>query len=332
MSKNTPVETLEPILVENPQRYVLFPIQHKDLYDFYKKAQSGLWVAEEVDLKQDIEDYHEKLNDNERYFINNILAFFAASDGIVNENLALNFQREVQYPEAKAYYTAQSYVETVHSEMYSLFIDTYIKDPKEQHKYFHALTDVPCVKKKGEWAIKYIDSPSFQERLVAFAVVEAIFFSGSFCAIFWLKKRNLMPGLSFANEQISTEEHQHAEFASHIYRNHIVNKLPESKVRAIVDEALQIEKEFITESLPVSLIGMNADMMKQYLEYVSDNLLTMLGLEKVYKSKNPFPFMEQIALKNKTNFFEKRVAEYNKAKSGESAENNELAFDDSLLD
>lgn len=328
----TKQELPEPILIENPQRYVLFPIQHKDLYEFYKKAQSGLWVVEEVDLKQDIEDYHQKLNDNERYFINNILAFFAASDGIVNENLALNFLREVQYPEAKAYYTSQAYVETVHSEMYSLFIDTYIKDPKEQHKYFNALTEVPCVKKKGEWAIKYISSPSFQERLVAFSVIEAVFFSGSFCAIFWLKKRNLMPGLSFANEQISTEENQHAEFAAHIYRNHIVNKLPEDKIKAIIHEALEIEKEFITQSLPVSLIGMNADMMKQYLEYVADNLLTMLGLEKVYKSKNPFPFMEQIALKNKTNFFEKRVAEYNKAKSGESAENNELAFDSSLLD
>lgn len=322
----------EPILVENPNRYVIFPIQHNDLWELYKEALSAFWVSEEVDLQQDIIDYREKLNDNERYFLNNILAFFAASDGIVNENLALNFLKEVQYPEARCYYGFQVAMENIHGEVYSLLIDTYIKDKKEQEKYFNALTEVPCVKKKSGWAIKYISSESFQERLVAFAVVEAVLFSGSFCAIFWLKKRGLMPGLSFANDQISRDEFGHANFAAHLYKNHIVNKLSEDKVRAIIDEALQIEKEFITESLPVSLIGMNADMMKQYLEYVADNLLVMLGLQKVYNSKNPFPFMEQIALKNKTNFFEKRVAEYNKAKSGESAENNELAFDSSLLD
>jgi len=641
----------EPILTENPQRFVIMPIQHKDLYDMFEVAQSAFWVHQEVDLQQDIIDYQTKLNDGERYFLNNILAFFAASDGIVNENLAVNFMKEVQYPEARCFYGLQIAMENVHGIVYSLLIDTYITDRQEQHKYFNALTEIPCVKKKGNWAIKYISSPSFQERLVAFAVVEGILFSGSFCAIFWLKKRGLLPGLSFANDQISrdecfvegtevltnrgfvdfrnlkpddligqytedskiefvkplrfiqnyisedifhfsnasldfkvtknhdlvfkntkynklykskacestfhgcgerhfpvaadfhlskpgdslsfferfcvavqadgsvlkqmngdvrgkqggynvslslakkhkidrmhlilkslgyeyktrakiggtqtefkvkapifdyknfdwvlkkdlsyewckdfineiskwdghigkdhilycstnkscidisqyigtlagyrtsiytAEDHRkesyktyyrlnffgydkkfvgiqhpnisyepysgnvycvtvpsgmiitrynenilisgncaHAEFAAHLYKNHIVNKLPEDKVRAIIDEALQIEKEFITESLPVSLIGMNAGLMKQYLEYVSDNLLVMLGLEKVYHSKNPFPFMEQIALQNKTNFFEKRVAEYNKATSGQTAEKNELSFDTSLLD
>lgn len=304
---------MEPILIENPNRFVIFPIQHHDLWDFYKKSEASFWTAEEIDLAADLTDWRTKLNDDERYFIKNVLAFFAASDGIVNENLAENFVREVQYPEAKFFYGFQIMMENIHSETYSLLIDTYINDEEEKAKLFNAIDTIDAVKKKAQWALKWIKSDSFAERLIAFAAVEGIFFSGSFCSIFWLKKRGLMPGLSFSNELISRDEGMHTDFAVHLHNNHIVNKVSESKIKEIILSALEIEKEFITESLPVRLIGMNADLMKQYLEFVTDRLLLDLGCSKEFNVQNPFDFMTNIALKGKTNFFEKRVGEYQKA-------------------
>ena len=304
---------MEPILTENPNRFVIFPIQHHDLWDFYKKSEASFWTAEEIDLAADLTDWRTKLNDEERYFIKNVLAFFAASDGIVNENLAENFVREVQYPEAKFFYGFQIMMENIHSETYSLLIDTYINDEAEKAKLFNAIDTIDAVKKKAQWALKWIKSDSFAERLIAFAAVEGIFFSGSFCSIFWLKKRGLMPGLSFSNELISRDEGMHTDFAVHLHNNHIVNKVSEAKIKEIILSALEIEKEFITESLPVRLIGMNADLMKQYLEFVTDRLLLDLGCSKEFNVQNPFDFMTNIALKGKTNFFEKRVGEYQKA-------------------
>jgi ribonucleoside-diphosphate reductase beta chain len=304
---------MEPILTENPNRFVIFPIQHHDLWDFYKKSEASFWTAEEIDLAADLTDWRTKLNDEERYFIKNVLAFFAASDGIVNENLAENFVREVQYPEAKFFYGFQIMMENIHSETYSLLIDTYINDEEEKAKLFNAIDTIDAVKKKAQWALKWIKSDSFAERLIAFAAVEGIFFSGSFCSIFWLKKRGLMPGLSFSNELISRDEGMHTDFAVHLHNNHIVNKVSEAKIKEIILSALEIEKEFITESLPVRLIGMNADLMKQYLEFVTDRLLLDLGCSKEFNVQNPFDFMTNIALKGKTNFFEKRVGEYQKA-------------------
>lgn len=304
---------MEPILTENPNRFVIFPIQHHDLWDFYKKSEASFWTAEEIDLAADLTDWRTKLNDDERYFIKNVLAFFAASDGIVNENLAENFVREVQYPEAKFFYGFQIMMENIHSETYSLLIDTYINDEEEKAKLFNAIDTIDAVKKKAQWALKWIKSDSFAERLIAFAAVEGIFFSGSFCSIFWLKKRGLMPGLSFSNELISRDEGMHTDFAVHLHNNHIVNKVSEAKIKEIILSALEIEKEFITESLPVRLIGMNADLMKQYLEFVTDRLLLDLGCSKEFNVQNPFDFMTNIALKGKTNFFEKRVGEYQKA-------------------
>ncbi len=318
--------TKEKILQENPNRFVIFPIHHHDLWDFYKKAEASFWTAEEVDLSEDTIHYS-KLNEGEKHFIKNVLAFFAASDGIVNENLAQNFVNEVQYPEAKFFYGFQIMMENIHSETYSLLIDTYIKDPNEQAKFFNAIETVPCVKKKAEWALKWINSPSFAERLIAFAAVEGIFFSGSFCSIFWLKKRGLMPGLSFSNELISRDEGLHCDFACHLHNNHIQEKVPEERIREIFSSALEIEKEFITESLPVDLIGMNCSLMKTYLEYVTDRLLVSLNCKKIYNSSNPFDFMQNIALANKTNFFEKRVAEYSKSGVGDKAEGKDLSFD-----
>ena len=316
----------ENILKENPNRFVIFPIQYNDIWDFYKKAEASFWTAEEIDLQQDISDW-ETLNDNERYFIKNILAFFAASDGIVNENLAENFVSEVQYPEAKFFYGFQIAMENIHSETYSLLIDTYVKDKEEKNKLFNALENIDAVKKKGEWALKWIESASFAERLIAFAAVEGIFFSGSFCSIFWLKSRGLMPGLSFSNELMSRDEGLHCDFAVHLHNNHLVNKVSESRIKEIISSALEIEKEFITESLPVSLIGMNADLMKQYLEYVADNLLVDLKCSPMFNVKNPFDFMANIALENKTNFFEKRVADYSKSGVGSNVEENSISFD-----
>lgn len=303
----------EKILQENPGRFVLFPIEHHDIWKLYKQQEACFWTAEEIDLAQDINDWENKLNEDEQHFVKHVLAFFAASDGIVNENLAMNFVNEVQYTEAKMFYGFQIMMENIHSETYSLLIDTYIKDKEEQNRLFNAIETVPAIKKKAEWAIKWINSDSFVERLIAFAAVEGIFFSGSFCSIFWLKKRGLMPGLTFSNELISRDEGMHCDFACHLYNNHIQKKLTQSKIKEIICGALEIEKEFILEALPVRLIGMNSDLMAQYLEFVTDRLLVSLGVPKVYNSNNPFDFMENIAIQGKTNFFEKRVAEYQKA-------------------
>jgi ribonucleoside-diphosphate reductase beta chain len=306
-------QAVEPILEENKDRFVIFPIQHHDLWEWYKKSEASMWTAEEIDLHQDITDWTTKLNDDERYFIKHVLAFFAASDGIVNENLAENFVNEVQYSEAKFFYGFQIMMENIHSETYSLLIDTYVKDEKEKAGLFNAIETFPAIKKKADWALKWIDSPSFAERLIAFAAVEGIFFSGSFCSIFWLKKRGLMPGLTFSNELISRDEGMHCDFAVHLHENHLVNKVPKARIKEILVDALNIEREFITESLPASLIGMNANLMSQYLEFVTDGLLDDLGCEKVYNTANPFDFMDMISLQGKTNFFEKRVGDYQKA-------------------
>jgi ribonucleoside-diphosphate reductase beta chain len=302
----------EPLLTEENKRFVIFPIEHNDIWEMYKTQEMAFWTAEEIDLAQDLTDWDEKLNDDEKHYIKNVLAFFAASDGIVNENLAENFLSEVQYPEAKFFYGNQIMIENIHSETYSLLIDTYIKSSKEKDRLFNALETVPSVKKKGDWALKWVESDSFVERLIAFAAVEGIFFSGSFCSIFWLKKRGLMPGLSFSNELISRDEGLHCLFACLLYKNHINNKLTEERVKGIICEAVEIEKEFVTESLPVSLVGMNAKLMSQYIEYVADYWLMELGYSKVYGSECPFDFMEMLSLKNKTNFFEKKVSDYQK--------------------
>ena len=303
----------EKILTENPHRFVLFPIEHHDLWNLYKQQEACFWTAEEIDLSQDTSDWENKLNKDEQHFIKHVLAFFAASDGIVNENIAMNFVNEVQYTEAKMFYGFQIMMENIHSETYSLLIDTYIKDKEEQLHLFHAIDTIPAIMKKAEWAVKWISSESFTERLIAFAAVEGIFFSGSFCSIFWLKKRGLMPGLTFSNELISRDEGMHCDYACHLYNNHIEKKLSDKKIKEIICGALEIEKEFITEALPVRLIGMNSDLMAQYLEFVTDRLLVSLGVGKVYNATNPFDFMENIAIQGKTNFFEKRVAEYQKA-------------------
>ncbi len=304
---------VEPILQENKNRFVIFPIKHHDIWEWYKKMEASFWTAEEIDLSQDLNDWNNKLNNEERYFIKHILAFFAASDGIVNENLAENFVSEVQYAEAKFFYGFQIMMENIHSETYSLLIDTYVKDEAEKDELFNALEVFPAIKKKADWALKWIDSPSFAERLIAFAAVEGIFFSGAFCSIYWLKKRGLMPGLTFSNELISRDEGVHCDFAVHLHNHHLVNKVPKERIRAIIVDALNIEREFITESLPVSLIGMNAGLMTQYLEFVADRLLVELGCDREYNTSNPFDFMDMISLQGKTNFFEKKVAEYQKA-------------------
>ncbi|MDG2343350.1 MAG: ribonucleotide-diphosphate reductase subunit beta [Flavobacteriales bacterium] len=325
LDENLVVE--EPILKENPNRFVLFPIQHNDIWEMYKKQEASIWTAEELDLSPDLIDWENKLNDDERFFIKHVLAFFAASDGIVNENLAENFLSEVQYTEAKFFYGFQVMMENIHSETYSLLIDTYIKDTKEKNYLFNAIETFEPVKKKADWAMRWIDNGSYAERLISFAAVEGIFFSGSFCSIFWLKKRGLMPGLTFSNELISRDEGLHCDFACMLYNNHLVNKLPKEQVKKIIADAVEIEKEFVTESLPVRLIGMNADLMSQYIEFVADRLLTELGNEKIYNTSNPFDFMDMINLQGKTNFFEKRVGEYQKAGVLNSNENNSFSLD-----
>ena len=307
------MSNVEPILQENKNRFVIFPIKHHDIWEFYKSMEASFWTAEEIDLSQDLNDWNNKLNEDERYFIKHILAFFAASDGIVNENLAENFVNEVQYAEAKFFYGFQIMMENIHSETYSLLIDTYVKDETEKDELFNALEVFPAIKKKADWALKWIESDSFAERLIAFAAVEGIFFSGAFCSIYWLKKRGLMPGLTFSNELISRDEGVHCDFAVHLHNHHLVNKVPKTRIREIIVDALNIEREFITESLPVSLIGMNAGLMTQYLEFVADRLLVELGCEREYNTTNPFDFMDMISLQGKTNFFEKKVAEYQKA-------------------
>lgn len=302
----------EPILQENKDRFVLFPIQHHDIWKFYKQAEASFWTAEEIDLSQDIKDW-ENLNEGEQHFIKHVLAFFAASDGIVNENLAEHFVSEVQYTEAKFFYGFQIAIENIHSETYSLLIDTYVKDAKEKDSLLHAIDTLDCVKKKAQWALRWIDQGNFQERLIAFAAVEGIFFSGSFCSIFWLKKRGLMPGLCFSNELISRDEGLHCDFACHLYTHHLVTKLPDETVIEMIKDAVAIEKEFVTDALPVNLIGMNADLMCQYIEFVADRLLIELIGKKLFNATNPFDFMEMISLSGKTNFFERRVGEYQKA-------------------
>lgn len=305
-------DQLEPILRENPNRFVLFPIQYQEVWKMYKKAEASFWTAEEIDLSKDMRDWG-RLTDNERFFIKHVLAFFAASDGIVNENLAQRFATEVQIPEARCFYGFQIAVENIHSETYSLLIDTYIQDSHEKDQLFHAVEHLPCVQKKAGWALKHITSSArFAERLVAFAAVEGIFFSGSFCAIFWLKKRGLMQGLSFSNELISRDEGLHCDFACLLY-SLLDRKLSDAEIHGIIGDAVSIEKEFVTSSLPVDLIGMNAGLMSQYIEFVSDRLLLALGHSKLYNATNPFDWMELISLQGKTNFFEKRVGDYAKA-------------------
>jgi len=303
---------VEPLLKENSRRFVILPIQYGDIWQMYKKAEASFWTAEEVDLSKDIADW-EKLKDDERYFITHVLAFFAASDGIVNENLVERFMKEVQVPEARCFYGFQIAMENIHSEMYSLLIDTFVKEPSERDHLFNAIETVPAVKKKADWALKWIgnDNVTYAERIIAFASVEGIFFSGSFASIFWLKKRGLMPGLTFSNELISRDEGLHCDFACLMFK-HLVNKPSQERILEIITDAVEIEIEFLTDALPVALIGMNSTLMVQYIKFVADRLLKELDCDKIYKVSNPFDFMENISLEGKTNFFEKRVGEYQK--------------------
>jgi ribonucleoside-diphosphate reductase beta chain len=356
---------------DGSNRYTIFPIKYPKLWEFYEQQLSVFWTVAEVKLTDDITDWDEKLNDNEKYFIKNILAFFAASDGIVNENLVLNFYNEVQIPEARNFYAVQMMIEAIHSQQYSLLIDTYVRDKNERYRLFNAIENVPCIKKKADWALKWIEEgtttvetlpdyvksglsslnertdltddmrkalqfftkkrPSFGQRLIAFICVEGIFFAGSFCAIYWLKNRGLMPGLSTANEFISRDENTHTEFAIELYKLHNQQlnneKIDESTVHRIVKDAVDIEKEFVTESLPVSLIGMNCTLMKEYIEYIADRWLILLGYSKIYNSKNPFTFMEMISLNSKSNFFEVFNSNYLRANSGATEDERQITFD-----
>ncbi|PMD21948.1 hypothetical protein NA56DRAFT_645177 [Hyaloscypha hepaticicola] len=309
-----PEEADEPLLQENPQRFVLFPIKYHEIWQMYKKAEASFWTAEEIDLSKDLHDWNNRLNDDERYFISHVLAFFAASDGIVNENLVERFSGEVQIPEARCFYGFQIMMENIHSETYSLLIDTYIKEQAQRTYLFNAIETIPCIKKKADWAVRWIQdkSSTFAQRLVAFAAVEGIFFSGSFASIFWLKKRGLMAGLTFSNELISRDEGLHTDFACLLF-SHLKHRPSKQAVQDVITEAVEIEQEFLTEALPCALLGMNSALMKQYIEFVADRLLLALGNEKVYKVANPFDFMENISLAGKTNFFEKRVGDYQKA-------------------
>jgi ribonucleotide reductase beta subunit family protein with ferritin-like domain len=317
----------EILLSEEENRYVIFPIKHDEIWKMYKSAEANFWTTEELDLSKDYKDY-QSLSDGERHFINNVLAFFAASDGIVNENLVERFCQDVKVLEAKFFYGFQIAMENIHSETYSLLIDTYVKDVEKKANLLNAVDTVPSVKKKADWAFKWISDKdsSFATRVIAFAAVEGIFFSGSFCSIFWLKKRGLMPGLCHSNELISRDEGMHTEFAVLMY-SMLKDKPSDGVVLEIIKEAVELEKEFITESLPCSLIGMNMDLMKQYIEYVADRLLLMLGLEKIYNSTNPFDWMELISIQGKTNFFEKRVGEYSNI-ANSNKEDNVFELDD----
>ncbi|KAG5650252.1 Ribonucleotide-diphosphate reductase (RNR), small subunit [Sphagnurus paluster] len=307
-------ESEEPLLKETRRRFVLFPIQYPEIWQMYKKAEASFWTAEEMDLSKDLHDWNNRLNDNERHFISHVLAFFAASDGIVNENLLERFSNEVQAAEARCFYGFQIMMENIHSETYSLLIDTYIKDNDEREYLFDAIETIPCIKQKAEWALKWISDKesTFGERLVAFAAVEGIFFSGSFASIFWMKKRGLMPGLTFSNELISRDEGMHTDFACLLF-SHLKRRPHPDTIQAIISQAVKIEQAFLTDALPVKLIGMNADLMCQYIEFVADRLLVALGNDKVYNKTNPFDFMDMISLQGKTNFFEKRVSDYSKA-------------------
>lgn len=320
----------DPLLVPSNDRFVMFPIAHHDAWAMYKKAVSSFWTTEEIDFSKDHDDW-EKLHEKERFFITNILAFFAASDGIVNENLAMRFMNDVQAAEIKAFYSFQIAMETIHSETYSLLIDTYVKDHDEKHILFHAIENSPAILKKAQWALRWIEGGdvSFAERLVAFACVEGIFFSGAFCAIYWLKERGVMPGLCFSNELISRDEALHTEFAIMLHHK-LVDKASEDKIASIVSECVEIEKEFITESLPCSMLGMNADLMSQYIEFVADRLLSQLGCAKKWNTPNPFDFMDRIGIENKTNFFEARVSEYSKAGVGTNTKKETLVVDEDL--
>ncbi|HJP64565.1 MAG TPA: ribonucleoside-diphosphate reductase small subunit [Mucilaginibacter sp.] len=316
----------EVLLRENKDRFVILPINYPRIWEMYKKHEASFWTAEEIDLSDDLKHW-ENLNSGEKHFISHILAFFAASDGIVNENLAVNFMSEVQVPEARCFYGFQIMMENIHSETYALLIDTYIKDPAEKDRLFHAVDTVPAVQKKAEWALKWINNGTFAQRLVAFAAVEGIFFSGSFCSIFWLKKRGLMPGLTFSNELISRDEGMHCEFACLLY-SMLTEKLSKAEATKIITDAVEIEKEFVTDALPVNLIGMNAKLMSQYIEFVADRWLTELGYDKVYNATNPFDFMEMISLQGKTNFFEKRVGDYQKSGVLNVTESKAFTLDD----
>ena len=317
----------ELLLKKNGKRFVLFPVIYNDIYELYKKAESSFWTANEIDLSKDISDW-EKLNNDEKHFIKNIIGFFAGSDGIIMENLACRFMNEIQIPEARAFYSYQIFNESIHSETYSLLIDTYIKDTEEKEKIFNSIENIPSVSKKASWAYKWIENKnvSFSIRLIAFAIVEGIFFSGSFCAIYWIKKRGLLPGLTFSNELISKDEGMHCEFATLLY-SMIKNRVDESVVHEIFQEAVEIEKEFITDSIQCNMIGMNSQLMKQYIEFVSDRLLVQLGYKRIWNVENPFDFMEMISLRPKSNFFEVRVGEYAKSKISESSTNFELSND-----
>lgn len=321
-------DATEKILQETDNRFVLFPIKHHKIWEMYKQAQMSFWVAEEIDLSADFDHWDNKLNDDERHFIKHVLAFFAASDGIVNENLVVNFMQDVTIPEARCFYGFQIAIENIHAETYSLLIDSYIKEPEEKDKLFHAIETVPCVQKKAQWAMEWIETaPSFAHRLVAFAAVEGIFFSGSFCSIFWLKKRGLMPGLSFSNELISRDEGLHTDFACLLY-GMLEHRLTEAEVFNIICDAVSCEKEFVTDAIPVSLIGMNAELMQQYIEFCADRLLLALGYRKFYNATNPFDFMENISLNGKTNFFEKKVSEYVKSGVGKSRIEQTVSFNE----
>jgi len=317
----------ELLLKHNKKRFVLFPIVYNNIYQLYKKAESSFWTVHEIDLSKDLNDWI-KLNNDEKHFIKNIIGFFAGSDGIIMENLAARFMNEVQIPEARAFYSYQIFNESIHSETYSLLIDTYIKDNEEKEKIFNSIENNPCIKKKALWAYKWIENKdvSFATRLLAFSIVEGIFFSGSFCAIYWIKKRGLLPGLTFSNELISKDEGMHCEFAILLY-SMIENKIDEKVVHEIFTEAVDIEKEFITDSISCNMIGMNAVLMKEYIEFVSDRLLVQLGYNKIWNTENPFDFMELISLRPKSNFFEVRVGEYSKSKISETSNNFELCND-----
>jgi ribonucleotide reductase beta subunit family protein with ferritin-like domain len=326
-SQTVTIRLPEPLLDENEDRFVIFPIKHADVWSMYKKHMAVHWVPEEIDLSKDMKDW-EKLNDNERHFIKHILGFFAGSDGIVMENLATRFSREVQWPEARFFYACQNLLEAVHSETYSLLIDTYISDPREKSDILRAISTIPAVEKKAKWALDWIDSKDadFGTRLLGFAAVEGIFFSGAFCAIFWMKQRGLMPGLTLSNEFIARDEGLHTEFACLLYSK-IVNRLDKKKAHKILREAVKIEKHFITKALPCELIGMNAELMKQYIEFVADRLSLQLGYPKIYGAANPFDFMERISLEGKDNFFEKRVSTYGKAHAGKNREDMQFGLD-----
>ncbi|WP_343303369.1 ribonucleoside-diphosphate reductase small subunit [Chitinophaga niabensis] len=316
----------EILLKENKDRFVILPINYPAIWEHYKRHEASFWTAEEIDLSSDLKDWA-NMNDGERHFISHVLAFFAASDGIVNENLAVNFMSEVQIPEARCFYGFQIMMENIHSETYALLIDTYISDPVEKNRLFHAIDTIPAVTKKAEWALRWINNGTFAQRLVAFAAVEGIFFSGSFCSIFWLKKRGLMPGLTFSNELISRDEGLHCEFACLLY-SMLNGKLDEKEVHEIIRDAVEIEKEFITDALPAALIGMNSELMKQYIEFVADRWISELGCKKIYNATNPFDFMEMISLQGKTNFFEKRVGDYQKSGVIGGKEANTFSLDE----